>query len=247
MKKGKDGIYARYIKRILDVVLAFTALVLLSWLYAILAVKVRRNLGSPVLFTQPRPGKGEKIFQLYKFRSMTDERDADGNLLPDEQRLTRFGRWLRGTSMDELPQLWNVLRGDMSLIGPRPQLVRDMVFMTPEQRRRHDVRPGISGLAQVSGRNALEWERKLEKDVEYVESISFSQDVFIILKTIAQVVFHKKGIEDNDADEVDLTDDYGVFLLKKGNITRSQLDEGFLRAERILAGEKEEAELARIT
>lgn len=247
MKKGKDGIYARYIKRILDVVLAFTALVLLFWLYAILAVKVRRNLGSPVLFTQPRPGKGEKIFQLYKFRSMTDERDADGNLLPDEQRLTRFGRWLRGTSMDELPQLWNVLRGDMSLIGPRPQLVRDMVFMTPEQRRRHDVRPGISGLAQVSGRNALEWERKLEKDVEYVENISFSQDASIILKTIAQVVFHKKGIEDNDVDEVDLTDDYGVFLMKKGVITKERFDEGLLRAERILAGEKEEAELARVT
>ena len=228
MKNGKDGIYARYIKRILDIVLAFTAMVLLSWLYAIIAVKVRRNLGSPVLFTQPRPGKGEKIFQLYKFRSMTDERDADGNLLPDEQRLTSFGRWLRGTSMDELPQLWNVLRGDMSLIGPRPQLVRDMVFMTPEQRRRHDVRPGISGLAQVSGRNALEWDLKLEKDIEYVENISFALDVVIILKTISQVVFRKKGLEISDTDEIDLTDDFGVYLLKKGVITQAEFDEGML-------------------
>ena len=234
MKKGKDGIYARYIKRILDIVLAFMALVLLSWLYAILAVKVRRNLGSPVLFTQPRPGKGEKIFRLYKFRSMTDERDADGNLLPDEQRLTAFGKRLRGSSMDELPQLWNVLRGDMSLIGPRPQLVRDMVFMTPEQRRRHNVRPGISGLAQVSGRNALEWERKMEKDVEYVDNISFGTDISIIIKTVSQVIFRKKGMEESDVDEVDLTDDYGVFLLKSGVITQAQFDEGMLSAARLL-------------
>lgn len=234
MKKGKDGFYARYIKRILDIVLAFTALVLLSWLYAILAVKVRRNLGSPVLFTQPRPGKGEKIFWLYKFRSMTDERDAHGNLLPDEQRLTAFGSWLRRSSMDELPQLWNVLRGDMSLLGPRPQLVRDMVFMTPEQRRRHSVRPGISGLAQVSGRNALEWERKLEKDIEYVDNISFGMDISIIIKTVSQVIFRKKGMEDSNIDEVDLTDDYGVFLLKNGIITQTQFDEGMLSAARLL-------------
>ena len=234
MKKGKDGIYARYIKRILDVFLAFTALLLLSWLYVIIAFKVRRNLGSPVLFTQPRPGKNEKIFRLYKFRSLTDERDADGNLLPDEQRLTRFGRRLRGTSMDELPQLWNVVRGDMSLIGPRPQLVRDMVFMTTEQRRRHDVRPGISGLAQVSGRNALEWECKLEIDVEYVKKLSFGLDVSIILKTVMQVVFGQRGMEDSDVDEVELTDDYGVFLLKNGVITQTQFDEGMLSAARLL-------------
>lgn len=234
MRKGKDGFYARYIKRILDIVLAFTALVLLSWLYAILAVKVRRNLGSPVLFTQPRPGKGEKIFRLYKFRSMTDERDADGNLLPDEQRLTAFGKWLRGTSMDELPQLWNVLRGDMSLIGPRPQLVRDMVFMTPEQRRRHDVRPGISGLAQVSGRNALEWERKLEKDVEYVSNLSFWLDLQILWKTVSHVVFHTKGKDEGDADEIALTDDFGDYLLESGQISQEEYTQRQVEALQIL-------------
>ena len=234
MRKGKDGVYARFIKRILDIVLAFTAMVLLSWLYAILAVKVRRNLGSPVLFAQPRPGKGEKIFRLYKFRSMTDERDADGNLLPDEQRLTTFGKWLRGTSMDELPQLWNVLRGDMSLIGPRPQLVRDMVFMTPEQRRRHDVRPGISGLAQVSGRNALEWERKLEKDVEYVSNLSFWLDLQILWKTVSHVVFHTKGKDEGDADEIALTDDFGDYLLESGQISQEEYTQRQMEALQML-------------
>lgn len=224
MKKGKDGIYARYIKRILDFLISLVALILLSWLYAVLALRVRRELGSPVLFRQPRPGKNEKVFYLYKFRSMTDARDASGKLLPDAMRLTQFGKWLRGKSLDELPQLWNILRGDMSLIGPRPQLVRDMVFMTPEQRRRHEVRPGLSGLAQVSGRNALEWGRKLEKDVEYVENISFRLDVSIILKTVSQVVFRRKGVEDSDVDEVDLTDDLGDHLLKEGKITRNEYE-----------------------
>lgn len=224
MINGKKSFYARYIKRALDIACALLALLLLSWLYALVALRVRRELGSPVLFKQLRPGKDERLFNLYKFRSMTNARDENGDLLPDEQRLTKFGRRLRGTSLDELPQLWNVLLGDMSLIGPRPQLVRDMVFMTPEQRRRHEVRPGLSGLAQVSGRNAIDWECKLEKDIEYVENTSFGLDVSIILKTVSQVVFRRKGLEGSDVDETDLTDDYGDFLLKQGKISREEYD-----------------------
>lgn len=228
-------LYSHCFKRFLDIVFSVVAMVLLCWLYAILAHKVRKNLGSPVLFTQPRPGKGERIFQLYKFRSMTDERDSEGKLMPDEKRLTEFGKWLRSTSLDELPQLWNVLRGDMSLIGPRPQLVRDMVFMSPEQRRRHAVRPGITGLAQVSGRNALDWEQKLKIDVEYVRNVCFCTDASILKKTLFQVLFHKKGMEGYDVDEIDLTDDYGVYLLNNQLITQKQFDEGMLRAEEILS------------
>ena len=224
MINGKNSFYARYIKRALDIACALLALLLLSWLYALVALRVRRELGSPVLFKQLRPGKDERLFNLYKFRSMTNARDENGDLLPDEQRLTKFGRRLRGTSLDELPQLWNVLLGDMSLIGPRPQLVRDMVFMTPEQRRRHEVRPGLSGLAQVSGRNAIDWECKLEKDIEYVENTSFGLDVSIILKTVSQVVFRRKGLEGSDVDEIDLADDYGDFLLKQGKISREEYD-----------------------
>lgn len=224
MINGKDSFYARYIKRALDIACALLALLLLSWLYALVALRVRREFGSPVLFKQLRPGKDERLFNLYKFRSMTNTRDENGDLLPDEQRLTKFGRRLRGTSLDELPQLWNVLLGDMSLVGPRPQLVRDMVFMTPEQRRRHEVRPGLSGLAQVSGRNAIDWECKLEKDIEYVENTSFGLDVSIILKTVSQVVFRRKGLEGSDVDEIDLTDDYGDFLLKQGKISREEYD-----------------------
>ena len=221
---GKNGVYARYIKRILDIVFSFLAIILLFWLFVIIAMKVRDNLGTPILFEQVRPGKDEKFFRLYKFRSMTDERDEYGNLLDDKHRLTEFGKWLRRTSLDELPQFWNVLCGDMSLIGPRPQLVRDMVFMTPKQRHRHDVRPGLSGLAQVSGRNALEWEYKLEKDIEYVQQISFRMDISIVMKTISQVVFRKKGLEDSTADEIELTDDYGDYLLKEGKISREEYE-----------------------
>lgn len=247
MINGKNSFYARYIKRALDIACALLALLLLSWLYALVALRVRREFGSPVLFKQLRPGKDERLFNLYKFRSMTNTRDENGDLLPDEQRLTNFGRRLRGTSLDELPQLWNVLLGDMSLIGPRPQLVRDMVFMTPEQRRRHEVRPGLSGLAQVSGRNALEWDDKLKKDVEYVERISFRLDMFILFKTVSQVVFHKKGLDSSDVDEADITDDFGVYLLKKGMITKRRFDEGLAHAEALLSEKKEEKAIAGIT
>lgn len=167
----RQGIYARSIKRKLDILLSGTALVVLSPVMAVTAWQVRKKLGSPVLFTQLRPGKGEKIFKMYKFRTMTDERDARGNLLPDEQRLTEFGKFLRESSLDELPELFNILKGDMSIVGPRPQLVRDMVFMTKEQRRRHKVTQGLTGLAQVSGRNNISWEEKLAYDQEYVNTL----------------------------------------------------------------------------
>lgn len=184
----RQGIYARSIKRKLDILLSGTALVVLSPVMAVTAWQVRKKLGSPVLFTQLRPGKGEKIFKMYKFRTMTDERDAKGNLLPDEQRLTEFGKFLRESSLDELPELFNILKGDMSIVGPRPQLVRDMVFMTKEQRRRHKVPQGLTGLAQVSGRNNISWEEKLAYDQEYVKHITFLGDLKIIFKTIGNVL-----------------------------------------------------------
>lgn len=155
----KIGIYEKYVKRVIDIVCALAAIIVFSWLYLIVAILVKIKLGSPVLFKQPRPGKNEKVFNMYKFRTMTDEKDENGNLLPDEIRLTQFGKWLRSTSLDELPEAFNILNGSMSVIGPRPQLVRDMVFMTPEQRKRHTVKPGLSGLAQVNGRNAIGWEK----------------------------------------------------------------------------------------
>ena len=220
----KQGIYERYVKRILDIVCALAALIVFCWLYAILAILVRIKLGSPVLFTQPRPGKDEKIFKLYKFRSMTDARDENGNLLPDEVRLTSFGKALRATSLDELPEAINILRGDMSVIGPRPQLVRDMVFMTPEQRLRHTVRPGLSGLAQIRGRNAISWDGKLATDLEYIQHVTFLGDVKIILDTVKQVFFHQKGLEDSNIDEVDLTDDFGDYLLKQGRVTKEEYE-----------------------
>lgn len=220
----KQGIYERYVKRILDIVCALAALIVFCWLYAILAILVRIKLGSPVLFTQPRPGKDEKIFKLYKFRSMTDARDENGNLLPDEIRLTSFGKALRATSLDELPEAINILRGDMSVIGPRPQLVRDMVFMTPEQRLRHTVRPGLSGLAQTRGRNAISWDGKLATDLEYIQHVTFLGDLKIIFDTVKQVFFGEKGLEDSDVDEVEITDDFGDYLLKAGRVDKEEYE-----------------------
>lgn len=230
----KQGIYERYVKRILDIVCALAALIVFCWLYAILAILVRIKLGSPVLFTQPRPGKDEKIFKLYKFRSMTDARDENGNLLPDEVRLTSFGKALRATSLDELPEAINILRGDMSVIGPRPQLVRDMVFMTPEQRLRHTVRPGLSGLAQTRGRNAISWDGKLATDLEYIQNVTFLGDVKIILDTVKQVFFHQKGMEDSDVDEVEITDDFGDYLLKAGRVDKEEYEKKQAEARGLL-------------
>ena len=182
------GPYERYFKRPFDVACALAAIVVFWWLYVIVAVLVRVKLGSPVLFCQERPGKDEKIFKLYKFRSMTDERDADGNLLPDEVRLTRFGKFLRATSLDELPESFNILKGDMSVVGPRPLLVKYLPLYNERQARRHEVRPGLTGWAQVNGRNAITWELKFELDVYYVDNVSFCMDVKTILLTVKKMI-----------------------------------------------------------
>lgn len=230
----KQGIYEKYIKRLIDILCSLAAIVVFCWLYAMIAVLVRAKLGSPVIFKQPRPGKDERIFSLYKFRSMTDERDENGDLLPDEIRLTKFGKALRASSMDELPEAFNILKGDMSVIGPRPQLVRDMTFMTPEQRMRHSVRPGLSGLAQTRGRNALAWEDKLATDLEYIQHVTFLGDVKIVLDTVKQVFLHEKGQANSDADEIDITDDYGDYLLKTGRVSREEYDQKQREAKELL-------------
>lgn len=180
--------YCRCIKRILDICCALAAMIVFCWLYAIVAILVRVKLGKPVIFKQARPGKDEKIFNLYKFRTMTDELDENGELLPDDVRLTKFGRWLRSTSLDELPEAWNILKGDMSVIGPRPLLVEYLPYYTEEEHHRHDVRPGLSGWAQVNGRNACSWEEKFTYDLEYTEKISFAFDVKLIYLTVLKTV-----------------------------------------------------------
>ena len=194
--KHKKGIYEKYIKRILDFTLSLIALICLSPILLIVAILVRVKLGSPIIFKQQRPGKDEKIFTLYKFRTMTDEKDEKGNLLPDSQRLTKFGKFLRSTSLDELPELFNILKGDMSIVGPRPLLVEYLPLYNEEQKHRHDVRPGLTGLAQISGRNAITWEEKFEKDIEYVHNISFIWDLKIIINTAVKV-FKREGISHN--------------------------------------------------
>lgn len=179
--------YRHFFKRFLDVVLSFCALVVLSPVLLIVAVLVRVKLGSPIVFCQERPGKDEQIFKMYKFRTMTDERDGEGDLLPDEVRLTKFGRFLRSSSLDELLELWNILKGDMSIVGPRPLLVKYLPLYSQEQGRRHDVRPGLTGLTQASGDVDMTWERQFALDVQYTESISFLLDVKIILLTVRRV------------------------------------------------------------
>lgn len=195
MQKHKPkGPYEAYFKRPLDVIISALVMILFSWLYLILAILVRVNLGKPILFTQERPGRNGKIFNLYKYRSMSDKRDKDGDLLPDKQRLNRFGRLLRSTSLDELPELFNIFKGDMSFVGPRPLLVKYLEYYNSFEMRRHEVRPGLTGLAQVSGRNALTWKKKFEKDVEYVDSITLLMDIKIVLETIRKVL-SREGIE----------------------------------------------------
>ena len=183
--------YRHFLKRFLDILLSGCALIVLSPVLLVVAVLVRTKLGSPVIFCQERPGKDEKIFIMYKFRSMTDARDEHGALLPDEVRLPRFGRILRSTSLDELPELWNIFKGDMSIVGPRPLLVKYLPLYNAEQRHRHDVRPGLTGLAQVNGRNAISWEEKFRLDVDYVRHITFAGDVKIVLATVGKVLHHE--------------------------------------------------------
>src|SRR5690554_5980233 len=183
--------YKKYFKRPLDFIMALLGLIILSPLLLIIAILVRIKLGSPVIFKQPRPGLNEEIFTLYKFRTMTDERDEGGELLPDEDRLTSFGKFLRSTSLDELPELWNILKGNMSFVGPRPLAVVYLPYYTEEERRRHEVRPGLTGLAQIHGRNTAAWEKRFSYDCEYVETVCFVTDIKIILKTIGLVLQRK--------------------------------------------------------
>ncbi|WP_035726011.1 sugar transferase [Gracilibacillus boraciitolerans] len=218
MNNSKGGIYRRCIKRPMDFMLSLIAIIVLSPILLVVAILVRTKLGSSVLFKQKRPGLNEEIFMMYKFRTMTDERDVKGELLPDSARLTKFGRLLRSTSLDELPELFNILKGDMSIVGPRPQLVRDMVFMTKEQRKRHSVLPGLTGWAQVNGRNGVNWEEKLALDLEYISDIKFLLDIKIIIMTVGKV-FKQDGIS---AEGMETAEDLGDYLLRKKKISKEE-------------------------
>lgn len=200
--RHRAGFYERYLKRLMDVVLSGLALILLSPVLLVVAILVRVKLGSPVLFCQERPGKNEEIFKLHKFRSMTDARDAEGNLLPDEERLTKFGKLLRSTSLDELPELWDIFRGKMSIVGPRPLLVKYLPLYNDEQHHRHDVRPGLTGWAQVHGRNLLSWEDKFRYDVWYTQNIRFLTDVRVVLMTM-KCIFLREGISAEGSETMD--------------------------------------------
>ena len=208
--------YQKYMKRIVDILCALAAIIVFSWLYIIVAIFVRVKLGSPVIFKQKRPGWNGKIFTLYKFRTMSDEKDENGNLLPDDVRLTTFGKFLRKTSLDELPEAFNILKGDMSVVGPRPQLVRDMVFFSEEQMKRQSVKPGLSGLAQVKGRNGINWEEKINWDLEYIKNITFLNDCKIIFMTIWTAFIKQDGISQEG---MDTAEDFGDWLLREGKIS----------------------------
>ena len=235
----KMGFYEKYVKRAIDIVCAIGAIVVFSPLYLGVSFLVRVKLGSPVLFTQDRPGLigsdgKETVFKMYKFRSMTDERDENGELLPDEVRLTKFGAWLRNSSLDELPEAFNILNGTMSVIGPRPQLVRDMVFMTDEQRRRHTAKPGLSGLAQVNGRNAITWENKIDWDLKYINMCGFFTDAKIVVDTVKRAFFKQEGITQDD---MATAEDYGDYLLRLGKINKEEYNKKQKLAKMILNGE----------
>ena len=200
--KHKPGIYEKYVKRMLDIVLSLAFILLFWWIYVIISLLVRVKLGSPVLFRQPRPGKDGKIFDMIKYRTMTDQRDEKGELLPDEMRLTKFGKILRATSLDELPEIFLILKGDLSIIGPRPLLVSYLPLYNEHQKRRHEVKPGLTGYAQVNGRNAISWEEKFDLDVWYVDHVSFVTDIKILFKTV-QVVFKRSGISSGTSETME--------------------------------------------
>ena len=213
MMEHKKGIYEKYIKRCLDFVLSLLALIVLSPVMLILYILVRIKLGKPAIFKQQRPGKNEKIFTLYKFRTMTDEKDEEGNLLSDAERLTKFGKMLRSTSLDELPELINIIKGDMSIVGPRPLRVQYLPYYTEEEKHRHDVRPGLTGLAQVSGRNDISWDEKFKYDIEYINQITLKNDLKIILKTIGKVL-KKQDIGERGVGEAIDFDEYRMRKVK---------------------------------
>lgn len=223
--------YRKYFKRILDIICSLGFILCFWWLYIVVAFLVKRKLGSPIIFKQQRPGLNGKIFTMYKFRSMTDTKDKDGKLLSDAERLPRFGKLLRATSLDEIPEFINVLKGDMSLIGPRPQLVRDMVFMSEEQLKRHNVRPGITGLAQISGRNAISWENKLNYDLVYIEKITLLNDVKIAIETIKKAFIKQEGITEEG---MATAEDFGDYLLHTNKITKEKYNKRQEEARKIL-------------
>lgn len=231
----KIGFYERYGKRVMDVIGSIGVLVVFSPLYLGIAVLVKLKLGSPVLFIQKRPGQTkdgkETIFQMYKFRTMAEERDENGELLPDEKRLTSFGKWLRSTSLDELPEAINILNGTMSIIGPRPQLVADLCSMSDQQRMRHTAKPGLSGLAQVNGRNGICWDERLDWDLKYIENVSFKRDLSILLKTIKTALIEKEGITEGD---MATSMDYVDYLFQNGRINETEYKEIRQRAKDIL-------------
>lgn len=232
----KMGFYEKYVKRAIDIVCASAAIICFSPLYIGVAILVRFKLGSPVLFTQDRPGLigedgKETIFKMYKFRTMTDERDENGEFLPDEVRLTSFGKWLRSTSLDELPEAFNILNGTLSVCGPRPQLVRDLTFMTKEQRMRHTAKPGLSGLAQVNGRNAIKWEDKLDWDLRYIKNVSLLEDLGIVLKTVKTAFIKQEGITDGD---MATAEDLGDYLLNNGKVSQEDYNNKQMEAKKIL-------------
>lgn len=214
--------YQKFFKRLIDILCALAALLVFGWLYIIVAILVRINLGSPVIFKQARPGKDCKIFNLYKFRTMTDEKDENGNLLPDDIRLTKFGKFLRATSLDELPEAINILKGDMSVVGPRPQLVRDMVFFSKEQMKRQSVTPGLTGLAQTNGRNGITWEEKINFDLEYIKNITFLGDCKIIFLTVWKAFVKSEGISQEG---MDTAEDFGDYLLRTGMVSEGDYKE----------------------
>lgn len=224
--------YKSCLKRIFDICASGGALIVLSPLLLITAYKVKTQLGSPVIFTQIRPGKDGKLFKMYKFRSMTDARDAEGNLLPDDQRLPEFGKKLRASSADELPELINIFKGDMSVVGPRPQLVRDMMFFSKEEMKRQSVYPGLTGLAQISGRNNISWEEKFKYDLEYVKNINFLEDMRIIFRTVFKVA----NEEDINTEGMETAEDLGDYLLRVGKVTKAEYDARQKEAKKLLEG-----------
>ncbi|MBQ3052763.1 MAG: sugar transferase [Clostridia bacterium] len=224
--------YEKYLKRPLDFFLSLCALIVLSPVILVLTVVGAFAMKGNPFFTQLRPGKDEKIFRLIKFRTMTCEKDSDGNFLPDDIRLTKYGKFLRSTSLDELPELFNILKGDMAVVGPRPQLVRDMVFMTDTQRLRHTVRPGLSGLAQVNGRNAIKWENKLAFDLEYIENVTFFGDIRIIFETLIKV-FKRENINDEN---METAEDFGDYLLRTGAVTEDDYRQNLAESLLLMKG-----------
>lgn len=222
--------YAKYMKRLIDILISTIALLIGAPILGIIALLVRIKLGSPVIFRQERPGKDKNIFTMYKFRTMTDAKDSKGELLPDDMRLTKFGVFLRSTSLDELPELWNIFKGDMSIVGPRPQLVRDMMFFNEEQMKRQNVLPGLTGLAQVSGRNAINWEDKLNYDLKYIEKITFLGDCRIILDTVFKV-FKR---EDISAMGMSTAEDFGDYLLRIGQVSKEEYQQNMILSKEFI-------------